>query len=152
MAKIAQKVKAGFTLTFQFEDAKGTTRVFDLSKLSEAMIRELAVHGASQKLGDSYSGVKVVTEAIQSVDDVWDNLMKGNFNATVSGSGILAEAVARIKGITIEEATAAIRSLDEEAVEKLKKNDRVKGMMIIIRGERAQMKIAETDEDIDIGV
>lgn len=147
MAKIASKSKSASAVTFSFEDKAKSTIVASLAELPDSMITELALHGLSQKIGDSYSGVKVVSEALASAKAVWENLKKGQFNSHSSGSGILAEAVARIKGISIEEAQEAIAQLDEEAEDKLRKNDRVKAVVTVIRGERAAGKLGSSDED-----
>ena len=150
MAIIAKKVKTKTGVSIVFQDAKGTQLALDVAGLSEAMILELAIHGASQKVGDSYSGVKSITEAIASSKAVSDNLIKGIFNAGGgSGSPLLAEALARIKGFTVEDTVAQLALCSEEALDKLHTNARIKNMISVIKGERAQLKFKALGEDDD---
>lgn len=150
MAKIAKKVKLANGLRFEFADAKKTVLEYNLSLLSETLRTELAIHGLSQKLGDSYSGLETVAEAMAMVKSVWANLLADKFNASVSGSGLLAEAVARIKGISIAEAEAKLATADAEVIEKLKGNVKVKAVMVVIRGERAKVTVDAAVDDLGI--
>ena len=150
MAIIAKKVKTKTGVNFVFQDAKGTQLSLDVAGLSADVIMELAIHGASQKVGDSYSGIKNVTEAIASSRSVIDNLLKGIFNASGgSGSPLLAEALARIKGFTVEDTVAQLALCSEEALDKLHANARIKNMISVIKGERAQLKFKALGEDDD---
>ncbi len=148
MAKIANKVKTPQSVTFTFEDKAGTTYEIKLADFSDTIVQALAVHGISQKLGDSYSGITSVSEAIEKFEDTIANLKAGNFNVRASGSGnqLLAEAVARIKGLEVEEASKLLKDLDEEAIGKLKKHSTVKQTIVIIKGERASAGIDGTEE------
>jgi len=76
-------------------------------------------------------------------------LIKGNFNAGGSGSAILAEAVARVKGISVDEAEAWLDGLSEEQTETVNANSAVKATLVIIRGERAQAKLATIEDTLD---
>lgn len=150
--KIATKTKQSLGVSFKFADKKETTQLFELSSLSGEMVTQLAIHGLSQKLGDSYSGITNVSEAMDTVAEVWKNLVAGNFNVRSSGTGgMLAEAVARIRGITVEVAREMIESLDEEKLETLKKNQRVKDTLTVIRAERAMARLdsAESGDELD---
>jgi hypothetical protein len=152
MAKIATKVKSVQGVEFRFEDKSKTVLACQLDELNEDIVRELAVHGLAQKVGDAYSGADNPTEAIAAAREVWGNLTRGVFNGRSSGTGgIVAEAVARIKGISVEDAAAAIGGLDEDALDALKKNARVKAMIAVIKGERAAAK-AGADGDDDLGI
>lgn len=152
--KIAKKVKTTEGVLFAFADKAETKLDCRLKDLSQEMLMECAAHGIASKVGDSYSGADTVTEGIGSAKRVWDSLKAGLFNARGVGvSSLLAEAVARIKGIKIEEAQAALGSMTEENLEKLKSNDRVKTFMTVIRGERALLKAKTgSDEDVDFEV
>lgn len=146
--KIAKKSKLDNGVRFTFADDK-TVLAFDLKDLSKDMVRQLAIHGLSQKLGDSYASLDTVGESVKVVESVWANLKAGNFNARVMGSGgIYAEAIARIKGISLEAAQEAWAGLDEEAQDKLRKNERVKAMAAVIRGEKAAGKVGDGEFDL----
>jgi hypothetical protein len=151
MAKVAKKVKSAVGVSFMFEDAKKTTLALALSELSQEMIVELAIHGLSQKVGDSYASSETVAEAIESAKDVWANLKAGRFNSAGGGlGGLLVEAIARLKKITIAEAAERLGGATEEQVEVIKKNSAVKNMMTVIRGERAVAKASDVDDDLEL--
>jgi hypothetical protein len=145
--KMAKKAKSANGVTFTFADKAATQMAFELSELSAAMITELAIHGLSQKVGDSYSGAETVSEGMELAKATWKNLLAGNFNARASGGGLLAEAVARIKGISIADAEAKLADATEEQIETLRKNSKVKDTITIIRGERAAAKATTPDAD-----
>lgn len=147
--KIATKETLDNGVRFTFADKASTKLDFNLSELKKDMLTALALHGLKQKLGDSYAGVDSISEAIEGVKAIWKNLQAGNFNTRTGGNSILSEAIARIKGISLEQASELLASLDEEALEKVKKNAQVKATMLVIRGERAAT-IANSESDLDI--
>lgn len=151
MAKVANKVKDSAGVTFKFLDKAGTTISCGLNDLPEHIVTALAVHGLSQKVGDSYASAQSVAEAIGNAQEVWKNLVAGNFNVRNSTGGILAEAVARIKGIAVEEAFTVLEALDEDKIDALKKNERVKATIAVIKGERAAAKAVSSGDD-DLGI
>lgn len=150
--KMAKKVKLANGVTLTFVDKAGTVLTAELDKLTPAMVTELAIHGLSQKLGDSYSGAETVTEGIDAAKSTWKNLLAGNFNARASGGGLLAEAVARIKGISVADAEAKLAEATEEQIENLRKNSKVKDTITIIRGERAAAKATSPAEADDLEI
>ena len=82
-------------LTVSFSFADGGVRVYDLNELPEAIKNRLMLHGAAQKLGDSYAGRD---DHEDCTENVWSNLMEGNWGAE-RGSGLeekLAEAEERL--------------------------------------------------------
>lgn len=145
--KMAKKAKSANGVTFTFADKASTQIEFNLADLSAAMVTELAIHGLSQKVGDSYSGAESVSEGMELAKATWKNLLAGNFNARASGGGLLAEAVARIKGISVADAEAKLAEATEEQIENLRKNSKVKDTITIIRGERAAAKATTPDAD-----
>jgi len=151
MAKIAKKSKTDFGVLFQFADASNTVMNCPLEDLNEAMIRQLAIHGLSQKIGDSYASADTVSEAIVSAKSVWENLKKGDFNARAQGTGgVVVEALARLKGIAVEDAMEAWNAADEEQQAAIRKNPRVKAMVDVIKGERASKLVEGTGDDISL--
>ena len=71
-------------LTVSFSFADGGVRVYDLNELPEAIKDRLMLHGAAQKLGDSYAGRD---DHEDCTENVWSNLMEGNWGAE-RGSGL----------------------------------------------------------------
>jgi predicted HAD superfamily phosphohydrolase len=131
----------------RFTFANDTVLLADLGTLSPDMVKMLAVHGLSQKLGDSYASSETVAEAIESATGTMKNLQDGNFNARVQGSGgILAEAVARLKGIPVEQAQEMLAALDEEARLEIAKKPQVKATIDVIKGEKAIAKLDGLDD------
>lgn len=71
-------------LTVSFSFAGGGMRVYDLNELPESIKDRLMLHGAAQKLGDSYAGRDDHEDCTEAV---WENLMAGNWGAE-RGSGL----------------------------------------------------------------
>lgn len=150
--KMAKKEKLNDGVRFAFADDKETVLTAKLDDFTPDIVRQLAIHGLSQKVGDSYASSETVSDAIESAQSVVKNLKEGNFNARVQGSGgMVAEAIARLKGISLEEAQDALRELDEEARAKVAKNPQVKATIEVIKGERAVAKLKDSpDLDFDL--
>lgn len=82
-------------MTVSFSFADGGVRVYDLNELSETIKDRLMLHGAAQKLGDSYAGRD---DHENCTEAVWEQLMAENWGAE-RGSGLedkLAEAEDRL--------------------------------------------------------
>jgi hypothetical protein len=151
--KIALKLPIDNGIKFVFADSKRTTIEVSFADLSEPIIRELAYHGLKQKLGDSYSGVSDIGEAIRCVQTVVDNLKAGNFNARGSTGGLIIEAIARLTSMTVEEAQTLYNTLDNDAKELLMRKPQIVNTLAIIRGERAALKLKSLDaEDFELGI
>lgn len=144
--KMAKKEKLSNGVAFTFANGSSLTCVMD--ELPEDMIRQLAVHGIAQKVGDSYASAETVAIAEENARLTWANLQRGEFNTRAqAGGGLTVEALARIKGMGLEDAQEVWAQMDEEQRETLKKNQRVKAMVEIIRGERAAKKLDEAGDE-----
>ena len=97
------------SVTFGFE---GNSVEFRLDQLSREMITRLALHGLSQKLGDSYADSTKVTDPEKAATDVWNNLKDGNWGrergSSVDYDAAIEEANGRLE--------AYVASSDEEKV------------------------------------
>lgn len=152
--KKAKKDIVGTVLTINFTD--DTVVEVDFAKLPDAIKTQLALHGLSQKVGDSYASSESVTEAYQSAKRVADDLMAGNWSVRKAGEGgprvtLLAEAIARIASRTVEEALEVIGALSEEEQKQLRGDAGVKKVMAQIKLERAT-KAAEGAESLVSGL
>lgn len=145
------------TVTFDFGEAGEV--VFDLSRVSPEMLTRLALHGASQKGGDSYASAKSATEGTDIDPNEW---AKGQCEAAVEqvynddwsvrraggGSQItdLARALAEVMP-DVSEADAAERLSDATKEEKasLRKHPAIKAVLERIRAERAAAKAAQAE-------
>ena len=151
MTKKAVDVENGLVV-FTFDD--GTSETFDGSKVSDEIRKRLYLHGASQKCGDSYAGAgdaaDPVAYAKEAVRDTIAQLYAGDWRVTgPSGPRVsdLATAIARLKGMSIEEATAIVESLNDDQKKLTKKHPQVAATLAVISAERAAArasKLAET--------
>lgn len=155
--KIASKVISGLTETIRdlgiidqmvtFKWADESSNTIKLSDLSDEVIAHAAAHGLSQKLGDSYSGAKSVTEAQIAFQEVLDALLAGDWNRKggASTGGIWVEALARASGETLADTLESWQAMDDATRKAVQKHPEVKVAKAQIELERAQAKVTETD-------
>lgn len=135
------------TVTFTHDDK--TTAVFELAKCSADMVTRLALHGASQKAGDSYAGAAKETDPLgfakQAVADTIAQIYSGEWRTSTGGArgpSDLAQAIAQGTGSTVEEATDLLASLgDDEAGDNARKalrnKPKVKAALAAIKARKA---------------
>lgn len=139
------------SVTFSFED--GTDVVVKLDDMPEDIKEKLALHGISQKLGDSYAGAKAATEgtdidpndwAKQQVEQGKAQLESGDWTVrTGAGSpGItdLARALAEVGGVTEERAAEIVKESDKEEKKQLRAHPDIAAVLTRLKAERAQQK------------
>ena len=140
MAKnnIAKKKVEGTTITWTWADGKKS--IVKIDDFAEELIERSAVHGISQKLGDSYSGAKSVDEARIAFDSVFVALKAGDWNRKGTGTGgIWLESIARaIPGVTLEQLLAKWDSFSDEKQKTMKGHPDTKLAHAQIVAERAQ--------------
>lgn len=127
MSKFSKKVFG--PLTGNVEDGAAVAITFPdesilalgLEKLSEAVVTRLAVHGLSQKLGDSFAGAasedNPLTYAKERVAAVIEQLLAGDWRVTGVGGPrvtLLARALARATGQTVEAAVEVLTDKEAE--------------------------------------
>lgn len=154
MAKIAEKALDLDSKSVEFTFADGTVLAVSLGELSADIQLHLALHGIGQKVGDAYSGAKGdVAVAKASAQAVIDQLKSGEWRAARGEGeakprvGELAEAIARIKGVAVEEVAKSLAGASDEQRKALRANDRVKAIIQVIRAEKAQKKLENMDDD-----
>jgi hypothetical protein len=141
MPKKLVDIEAG-TVVFSFED--GSSQTFELAK-AEAVIRHLALHGASQKIGDSYAGAgeeaDPVAYAKAAVADLIGRLYAGDWRQASAGgtkrASLLVLAFAEISGQSIEAATEYVEGLADEEKKALNGKPKIKAVVARIKAERA---------------
>ena len=153
MARIAKKVVGVNGVVFTF--ANGIELVADLEMLSGDIVKRLALHGLSQKLGDSYASANEkgwsIDECYDQAADVFNNLKLDNWAVSGgSGSNILSEALSRLTGKTVAECATAISILSDDNRKALEKRPDVKAMVLTIKAERAAAKVPVSDGDDDV--
>ena len=124
--KIATKTKTETGVTFKFENGESVT--VNLDDFEGDMIQKLAIHGVTQKLGDSYASAESVSEAVERFYGVFNALKAGDWNVGKSAAtgGIWVEALAQASGKTLEEAQELFASMGEEKQKAVKKHPEVK--------------------------
>jgi hypothetical protein len=148
------------SVTITFED--GSELVMSLSELESDIITQLALHGLSQKGGDSYAGDKDRAQELASA--VWDNLKAGNWSVRGEGGPRVTQLVRALvmklaaagKEITEADAAAKVAELDDDSKKALQaalapELAQVKAADAAAAAERAKKK-AESTEDTGIDV
>lgn len=139
-----------------FSDPSNTVVELDTSKCSDEIRTLLMLHGASQKIGDSYAGVKGnFGEGINNAKAVVQQLLAGEWKATGEERGPrlqeLAEAIARIKGAPVEAALKAVEAATDEQRASWRSNAQVKAAIAQGRAEKAQ-KALEGSQPVELVV
>jgi hypothetical protein len=143
MPKKAVNVEAG-SVVFAFEDKSEQT--FTLSKVSEEIAARLALHGASQKIGDSYAGAAdeadPVAFAKAQVAGVIQQLYDGNWSSGGGGRGTvptLVIAFAEFSKMELDKAGELIEAMSDDEKKALAKKPKLVAILARIRLERAQV-------------
>lgn len=150
--KFCDKSSEGTLVKFAFGD--GETLSLELSELSEEMQQELMIHGALQKIGDSYSsagGDYAFGKAAAS--KVIANLQQGLWGAPRSGSGEskksvgeLASALAALQGKDVAEVSAALEAATDEQRKTLRAHPAVKAKIAEFRAAKAAEALAKAGD------
>lgn len=147
MAKKASKVidNDSGSVTINFEET-GNAVAVQLSELTQDIITRLALHGLSQKLGDSYAGAEA-EEAYDLAAQVAERLRAGEWTQARTGGGgprvsQLVEALAAATGKDQEECLTVVSAMDDEQKKQLKKHPSVAAELARISAERAAQKAA----------
>ena len=146
-AKKANKRFEGDLLIIDF--ANEANLQADLNSFSDEIKHKLAMHGLSQKVGDSYAKAGDADEAYGYADRVVQDLLAGNWT-TRSAAGPkttqLAQAVSVITGKTMEEVVTMLETMEDDAKKELRKHPQVQLELSKIKAaaaEAAQVKAAE---------
>lgn len=153
MPKKSTNVEAK-TVTFTFED-NGENIIFDLAKVDPSIITRLALHGLSQKGGDSYAGtakaiagteVTAPEYARGQVEATIKQLYDGEWTTRTPGGGPsvtdLATALAEVSGHPLEECIERCSDASDEQKKALRAHPGIKAVMDRLRAERAAAKAA----------
>jgi hypothetical protein len=136
-----------------FAFGNGKTLEFDSNRCSDEIRKQLMLHGAAQKIGDSFAGAKGNFElGIGSAQDVIEQLYGGVWKAG-RGEGEsrprlaeLAEAISRIKSVVLDRATAAVEKASDEQRKAWRLNAKVRAVIAQIRAEKAAKALEEAGE------
>lgn len=141
------------TVSFDFEDGKDPV-VLELSKCSKEMIVQLALHGASQKGGDSYASAKKTCAGTDIDPVVWsraqaqgvvDQIYANDWTVRTPGAGAvtdLATALAEAVTCEVSEAVERLTTESKEGRAELRKHPKIKAILDRIKLERQKAKAA----------
>lgn len=139
------------SVTFDFENGKSAT--FDLSKVSPDILTRLALHGASQKIGDSYAGAGDSADpaayAEQAANETIAQLLAGDWRVTVSGgprTSDLATAISRLNGQPIETVVAGLAKANDDQKKELRKVPAIAAALAAIKAENAMARAKKLAE------
>lgn len=154
--KFCEKSSEGTIVSFKF--GNGEERSLDLSTLSEEMQQELMIHGALQKIGDSYASAGGdFAFAIAAAEKTISNLADGNWGSPRTGSGEgkksvgeLATALAQLQGKDVAEVAAALEAASDEQRKTIRNHPAVKAAIAQIRAAKAAEALAKAQEKGDL--
>lgn len=130
----------------------------ELDSYTPAIQRQLALHGLIQKVGDSYAGAKGnYAEAIDNAEGVLAALKAGEWGTGREGDGKprlgeLSEAIARVKAISLEDATKAVEAAPEDKRKTWRAHPKIKAAIALIRSEKAQKALEAAADAGDISL
>jgi len=134
----------------------GKKLTFDARRTSAEIAAQAQRHGFNQKIRDASAGFSKTNDfsgAFAAMADVIQSLYDGDWNRKGGGTGQrledLAAAIAKIKGISVDVARAAVMKADLEKRKQWASNAKV-GQLVKAM-ESARLKEAAKDaEDIEI--
>lgn len=144
----------------KFQLGNGTNFAAVLEDLNEGIRNQLALHGLSQKIGDSAAGCakdKAYGAAFAAMQAVYDGLKAGKWGAEREGGGgqlisDLIQAISTLKKMDSEAVGAAVRAADEATVKAWLKNAKINAAVLEIKSKRAKLAAKEAEEDFDFTV
>lgn len=150
--KFAEKTSEGTVLSFKF--GNDTVVTVDLSELSETMQENLMVHGALQKIGDSYASAGGdYAFAIAAAEKVIDNLKNDLWGSARTGSGEgkkssgeLATALSLLQGKDVAEVAAALEAATDEQRKAVRSHPAVKAKIAELRAAKAAEALAKAGD------
>ena len=136
-------------ITFNF--TTGQPLVVDLNKCNAQTITQLALHGLSQKIGDSYSGVKVCADGFSRASETWNTLLAGEWSVGKTGNdGNLIEALMKVMSKGKEECTAAVERMPKEKKKALAASPKIAATIMYIKLAKLRETMKEGGEDKEV--
>ena len=124
-----------------------------LEEFSDEIVQKLAVHGLSQKLGDSYASGEPA-EAFSRCESVYKSLLEGDWSTRVAGAPRttqLAEALAQVAGVEIDAAQDKINEMSDDDKKNLKKHPQIKAALAQIKAKKAEEDAAKAAAEVASG-
>lgn len=150
-------------IIFRFDDHKDdapSEQVFELSKCNAEITERLAIHGAGQKIGDSYASAASQTDPLAFAKAQVQDLIKQLYapehggesvwrsNAGSSGPRVndLAVALARVSGEPLEGedgTIALVAAMSDEEKKTYRNKPKIKAALAAIAAEKAVKRAEE---------
>lgn len=148
---VADDQKTG---TVKFELGNGKHIQVKLSDMPAAIVTQLALHGLSQKIGDSAAGFskdKDYAGAMEAMTRVVHNLVEGKFNGDREGNSRedLILAVSRIQKIDVEAVRKTLAKATPEKITELQKHPAIKKELAQIKAERLAAAVEDKPFDLN---
>lgn len=142
LTKLTPEDVGGKPRSVVFVLGNGVQVVGCLDDYTPAMVERLALHGLSQKIGDSTSGFakdRDFHSAFGAMQTTEDNLRRELWsNRTGGGTSDLVQALAELQKIELEQAQAMVDAMHEEQLATIKKHPAVKDAIAKIVAKRAK--------------
>lgn len=121
----------------RFDFVNGKSIETDVRDLPREIVERLAIHGLSQKVGDSYAGAESVDEAIGNAKMTYDNLVANVWAVKAIRGGKIVEAIVRATGQAFDVVLAKWAIMTDEEKKAVKSHPDVKKALAEIEAERA---------------
>lgn len=136
------------TVSVRLDFVNGQTRTFTIP---DSLFSKFAAHGAEQKLGDATAGLQDIDDAVLAVDELMEQLAKGDWTQAREGNGmagtsVLARALAELKGLPIEKVKEFLKTKSQAEKTALRANAALKPIIERIEAEKAA-KGSKVDTD-----
>lgn len=143
--------KAPFAGGMAFALGNGLEIEARLSDYSAEIVNQLALHGLSQKVGDSTASMAKGKEfglAFDTMQAVIANLKAGKWNSGREGAGHadLISAIAKLKKLDEATVATAVRGADEATVKAWMKNAKIAAEMAAIKAARTKQAAKDADD------
>lgn len=133
--------EAGNFTGVRFDFSNGTTKTVLLANLGGLTAR-LAVHGLSQKLGDSYASEKDVADAVLAFEDTHDTLAKGEWSegreGGFGGQSVLLQACMEQFKQTAEQIKTVLKTMTPKEKQQLRQADGIREIIQRLETEKAK--------------
>lgn len=136
------------TMTVSLTFMNNVTRVFSTTTLAEEIRKRLELHGLKQKVSDKFNTAKGDSDAaIASADEIYDNLVDGEWSLAGSGEGptpsLVIRAIARVRNKDLVMVKAIWKNLNEATRKGIAADDKIKRAILDIRHEDGLARAAE---------
>jgi hypothetical protein len=137
---------AGRAVRWYFAD--GASATVGLDSFGEEMRLAFALHGISQKFGDSYASATTVQEAREAFDGLYGQVMNGEWEKRREGGKekeepLLVEALARIYNSPVEAVRPLVEAMKPAERRAMEADGEVARMILAIRAERTGTEAVE---------